>query len=258
MSDPYPDFVARFYDAIYAQVRDGTDNAFYLGRMAAAGGPVLEVGVGTGRLFAEARRRGIDAWGIDASPEMIERCRAKLAPQDRERVAVADAVRLRTDRRFALVCAPFRVLSHVHDTADQLRLLDAVHDALAPGGTFVFDLYVPNLELLLEGMPELADFDGEHEPGRRLRRVVSSRPADLSRQTSRVLMRFLWDEADGERRAEWEFEMRFFFRFEIEHLVARSRLALESIHGDFEGGPLDAESKEYVVTCRRPARSTRD
>jgi SAM-dependent methyltransferase len=252
MSEPYPDFVARFYDAVYAQVRDGVDNAFYLQRMAAAGGPVLEIGVGTGRLFVEARRRGLDVRGIDVSPAMIARCRAKLEPADRERVWVEDAVRMRVERRYALVCAPFRVLSHVHDTADQLRLIDGVRDCLEPGGAFVFDLYVPNLKLLREGLPELADFDGEHAPGRRLRRVVSSRPADLSRQTNTVRMSFLWEEEDGEHRGEWEFEMRFFFRFEIEHLVARSKLVLEAICGDFAGGPLTADSREYVVVCRRP------
>jgi len=254
MSEPYPEFVARFYDPVYAQVRDGVDNAFYLEWMASAGGPTLEIGVGTGRLFVEARRRGIDASGIDVSPAMVERCRAKLALDDRERVRVADAVHLRTDRSFALVCAPFRVLSHVHRADDQLRLLDAVHDSLEPGGRFVFDLYVPNLKLLLEGLPELHDFDGEHAPGRRLRRTVSSEPADLSRQTNRVRMSFLWEEDDGEHRADWVFEMRFFFRFEIEHLVARSKLVLEEIRGDFAGGPLTADSREYVVVCRRPPR----
>lgn len=105
MSDPYPDFVARFYGAVYAQVRNGVDNDYYLKAMAAAGGPVLEVGVGTGRLFTEARRRGIDAWGIDLSPTMIERCRDKLPERDRARVRVADATRLEVDRRFALVVA---------------------------------------------------------------------------------------------------------------------------------------------------------
>ena len=254
VSEPYPEFVARFYDLVYAQVRDGVDNAWYLDRMAAAGGPVLEIGVGTGRLFVEARRRRIDAWGIDRSPAMIERCRAKLEPGDRERVSVANAVHLRTDQRFALVCAPFRVLSHVHDTYDQLRLLDAVHDCLEPGGAFVFDLYVPNLKLLLEGLPELTDFDGEHAPGLRLRRIVSSAPADLSRQTNRVRMSLLWQEEDGEHRGDWEFDMRFFFRFEIEHLVARSKLSLETMLGDFTGGPLAADSREYVVVCRRPMR----
>jgi len=250
MSEPYPDFVARFYDAVYAQVRDGVDNAYYLEAMRAAGGPVLEIGVGTGRLFAEARRRGIDAWGIDTSPAMIERCRAKLAEAERGRVWVADATRLKSDQRFALIVAPFRVLSHVHGPDDQLRLLDAVREHLVPGGRFVFDLFVPDLKLLLEGVPETTDFDGEHAPGRRLRRTVSSSPADLARQTSRVRMSFLWDEEDGERRGEWGFEMRFFFRFELEHLVARSKLTLEAIHGDFAGGPLAPDSREYVVVCR--------
>ena len=251
MSEPYPDFVARFYDPVYAQVRDGTDNDFYVRLLLAAPGPVLEIGSGTGRLLVDALRRGVDAWGIDLSPAMVERCRQKLAPADRERVSVADAVRLRTGRRFAVIVAPFRVLSHVMEAADQIRLLDAVHDNLLPGGHFVFDLYVPNLNLLIEGLPESCDFDGEWSAGRRLRRYVSSAPADLARQTNRVRMSFVWEEEDGEHRGDWEFEMRFFFRYEIEHLVARSKLRIEGIAGDYEGGPLTAASREFVVTCRR-------
>jgi SAM-dependent methyltransferase len=251
VSDPYPDFVARFYDPVYAQVRDGVDNEYYLSRMAAAAGPVLEIGSGTGRLLREALRRGIDAWGIDVSPTMVERCRAQLGAERRDRVSVADAVSMRLGRRFALVVAPFRVLSHVASIGDQLRLLDTVHEHLVPGGAFVFDLYVPNLKLLLEGLPETCDFDGEWAPGRRLRRFVSSAPADLSRQTNRVRMRFQWDEEDGEHRDTWEFEMRFYFRFEIEHLVARSKLRLEALHGDFAGGPLTAASCEIVAVCRK-------
>jgi SAM-dependent methyltransferase len=251
VSEPYPDVIARFYDAVYAKIRDGVDNDWYLDRMAAAGGPVLEIGVGTGRLFLEARRRGVDAWGIDLSPAMVEACRAKLAPDDRARVSVADAVTMRLNRRFALVCAPFRVLSHVHDAGDQLRLLDAVHDCLLPGGSFVFDLYVPNLKLLLDGVPEHTDFDGEHAPGLRLRRIVQAEPADLSCQRNRVRMAFRWDEEDGEHSGAWTFEMRFFFRFEIEHLVARSKFELDAIYGDFTGGPITADSREYLVVCRK-------
>jgi SAM-dependent methyltransferase len=252
VSEPYPEFVARFYDVVYAQVRDGVDNAYYLSKMESAGGPVLEIGAGTGRLLREALRRQVDASGIDVSPVMVERCRAQLPQDARERVTVADAVSMRLGRRFALVAAPFRVLSHVPAIGDQLRLLDAVHEHLLPGGTFVFDLYVPSLKLLLEGMPETCDFDGEWAPGRRLRRFVSSRPADLARQTNHVRMTFVWDEMEGERRGDWEFDMRFFFRFEIEHLVARSKLELSAIHGDFAEGPLDAASREYVIVCHRP------
>jgi hypothetical protein len=139
----------------------------------------------------------------------------------------------------------------VLEVEDQRHLLDAVHEHLVPGAAFVFDLYVPRLKLLLEGLPETCDFDGEWAPGKRLRRFVSSVPADLARQTNRVRMSFVWDEEDGEHRGDWEFEMRFFFRFEIEHLVARSKLRLSAIHGDFAQGPLAPKSQEYLVVCRR-------
>ena len=188
MSEPYPEVVARFYDAVYAHIRDGTDDTFYLDRMVEAGGPVLEIGCGTGRLLRRALGRGVDAWGVDASPAMVARCRAQLPSAQQARVVVADAVSLRLDRRFALVTAPFRVLSHVSAVEDQLRLLAAVREHLLPGGAFVFDLYVPHLPLLIEGLPERVDFDGEWAPGRRLRRIVSSLPADLARQTNHVRM----------------------------------------------------------------------
>lgn len=252
MSEPYPDVVARFYDAVYSRVRDGVDNRYYLEQMERAGGPVLEIGAGTGRLLHAALQRGVDAWGLDLSPAMIARCRTRLAPEQRERVGVGDAVTMQLGRRFALIVAPFRVLSHVFDVDDQLRLLDSVHAHLQPGGRFIFDLYVPDLRLLLEGLPERCDFEGERAPGRRLRRRVRSAPADLARQTNAVRMTFEWQEDDGsERRADWDFEMRFFFRYEIEHLVARSKLRLEALHGDFDGGPLTAASRELVAVCRR-------
>lgn len=68
-------------------------------------------------------------------------------------------------------------------------------------------------------------------------------------------MSFVWDALAGEQHAAWEFEMRFFFRYEIEHLVARSPLRLVAIHGDFGGGPLARDSREYVV--RLPTRYLR-
>jgi SAM-dependent methyltransferase len=248
---PYPDFVARFYDVIYAEVRHGVDNEFYARKMVEAGGPALEIGVGTGRLFCDARRRGADADGIDASPSMVGRLQAKLAPEERARVRVADAVTMRLDRSYRLIVAPFRVLSHIPTVADQLELLESVYQHLLPGGRFIFDLYVPSPKLLEHGIADSLDFDGEYAPGLRVQRYVTAR-SDIVRQITQVTMRFVWDEDGALQQAEWQFGMRFFFRYELEHLVARSRLELESIHGDYAGGPLGADSKEFVVTCRRP------
>jgi SAM-dependent methyltransferase len=208
MSEPYPECVARFYDAVYAQC--GTASTWSTREDGLGRRPRAEIGAGTGRLLREAVRRGVDAWGIDVSPAMVARCREQLPPAARERVSVADAVSMRLGRRFALVVAPFRVLSHVPSIEDQLRLLQTAHEHLVPGGTFIFDLYVPNLKLLLDGMAETCDFDGEWSPGRRLRRLVSSTPADLAMQSNHVKMTYVWDETDGEHRDTWEFDMRFF------------------------------------------------
>jgi SAM-dependent methyltransferase len=251
VGEPYPEFVARFYDAVYAHVRDGLDNDWYLARMQAARGPVLEIGAGTGRLLRAALARGVDAYGIDVSPAMVARCRASLEPAQRERVQVADALTLDLGRPFALIAAPFRVLSHVFAVEDQLRLLERVHAHLEPGGAFLFDLYLPDLRVLLEGLPERCDFEGEHAPGRRLKRFVRAEPADLARQVNRVAMRFEWDDDGAQRQEIWEFEMRFFFRYEVEHLLARSPLRLVALHGGFADEPLTASSRELVATCRR-------
>ena len=181
---------------------------------------------------------------------MLARAQAKLPEEALARVRLADAVSMRLERRYALVVAPFRVLSHVHGVDDQLRLLDNVHEHLQPGGRFIFDLYVPSARIIADGMRELVDFDGEYAPGRRLRRSVSAH-ADIVSQTTHGRMAFIWDGEGGESRGEWRFDLRFFFRYEIEHLVARSRLTLEAIHGDFEQGPLTEGSQEFVVVCRR-------
>ena len=62
----YPEYVARFYDVIYSKIRAGTDSEYYLKQILKTQGPVLELGVGTGRLFVDALKQGADIYGIDA------------------------------------------------------------------------------------------------------------------------------------------------------------------------------------------------
>jgi len=246
----YPDYVARFYDVVYAKMRDAADRDYYADKLAACKGHSLEVGVGTGRIFLEALKRGADVYGMDSSAEMIAVLRDKLEPADHHRISQADLAAMSFGKRFDLIVAPFRVFSHVIGTDEQLRVLDTVHDHLNPGGAFLFDVFVPNLKLLLEGLLPTPDFDGEYAPGRRLKRTVSA-SSDLVTQITSVTMAFDWDEEGRRQSAEWSFSFRFFFRYELEHLIARSKLKLKAIYGDFAESPLDSSSKEFVVHCVR-------
>jgi SAM-dependent methyltransferase len=250
MANEYPTNFARFYDQIYHQLRDGVDHTFFLEQIENTRGKILEVGVGTGRFFIEALENGADIYGIDISKSMLGVLNTKLDPDQHHRVGLQNLVDFRFDDRFDLIVAPFRVIMHLQDKSDQLRALNNVHRHLKSGGRFIFDAFVPDLKSLIDGLQNKNDYDGEHQPGKRLRRFVSTKP-DLMRQVIEVHFRIEWEEDDKTMQEEWEIPLRFFFRYELEHLVERSDFEQYQIFGDYMGSPLDENSKEFVVICRR-------
>jgi ubiquinone/menaquinone biosynthesis C-methylase UbiE len=246
----YPSYVARFYDVIYSKVISGEDSGYYLEQILKTQGPVLELGVGTGRIFVEALKQGADIFGIDANASMIEVLKKKIEKKFHHRVKVQDAVNLNLNNRFNLIMAPFRVFSHFVEVIDQFRVLNAVFDHLHPQGQFIFDVFIPNLKLITEGIKDLMDFDGEYEKGKKLKRITSME-ADPLNQVSHLKMKYVWEENEKEIEKEWAFPMRYFFKYELEHLIARSRLTLVNIFGDYQEHPLDANSQEFVLVCQK-------
>lgn len=247
----YPDVVARFYDVIYARIRSSVDHDYYLEKARRAGGAVLEVGVGTGRLFLEALNAHVDVHGLDVSPSMINVLQNKLAEPDRRRVQVGDVRTFADEGRYDLILAPFRVLGHLTETADQLLALSNMRRHLTDDGRLIFDVFVPNPVLCHQGLAPTVDFDGEWSPGQKLRRTMSvtARPF---RQINLVSMLLEWEEDGQWRRHQWEFPMRYFYRYELEHLVARAGLVLESMTGDFHNHPVGADSRDFVLIGHKP------
>jgi SAM-dependent methyltransferase len=246
----YPAVFARFYDVIYDHVRSSADHDYFLNKILNAGGPVLEVGVGTGRFFIEALNQGADIDGIDISPEMVKVLKQKLPPGEQHRVQIQDICKLKLDRKYNLIIAPFRVFMHLIEVKDQSSALNSVYDHLLPGGKFIFDLFVPNLKLLHEGLENFNDFSGEYEPGKKLQRF-STMHADLIRQISHVAFRFEWTEDSKEYTEEWKTDLRFFFRYELEHLLSKSPFSEYYIYGGLSEEPLMKDSKEFIVVCSR-------
>lgn len=246
----YPDYFARFYDIIYHQVRDGVDNSFYLKKITDTWGKILEVGVGTGRLFTEALKSGADIYGIDISQPMLNVLITKLNPDQQKRVSLQNIIDFRFDTGFDLIIAPFRVFMHLTDKDDQIRALNNVCRNLNPGGRFIFDLFVPDLKMIMDGLDNVTDIDVEYESGHRLKRVVSTKP-DLISQLINLTFRIEWNDKTGYHAEEWRTPLRFFFRFEIEHLLERSEFTKYKINGDFEGTTLNSDSKEFIILCQK-------
>jgi SAM-dependent methyltransferase len=216
---------------------------------------VLELGCGTGRVLVAAAQAGCAVTGLDNSTRMLERCRAKvesLCERVRGRISLfqADMTNFQLARTFKLIIVPFRPIQHLSTTREQLSFLRCLHEHLQPGGRLVFDVFNPNLALLadpvnqheIEDTPELTLPDGRRL--RRSYRILQKRYADQC--TDCELIYYL-----DEQRIVQQLTMRYFFRFELEHLLARSGFDVTALHGGFDGAAFTDNSPEMIFTSVR-------
>lgn len=248
----YPQHFARFYDIIYFAQRDPADKDFYLEQIGSTEGKILEAGVGTGRLFKTALVEGADIYGIDTGRAMLAELYDKIDPKEHHRISRQSIVDFHFGFRFNLVIAPFRVMSHILKKEDQLKALNNIYNHLKPGGIFIFDAFVPDLKYIRKGFKNFVDFEDEDERGNKVTRTVTTRP-DLIRQIIEAEFTLRWEENGKTKRESWAFPLRFFFRYELEHLAERSLFESYRIFGDFQDGPLTKKSKEFVVVCQKTA-----
>lgn len=244
----YPENFARFYDVIYHQMRDSVDNDFFQDEVRNSGGRILEIGVGTGRLFINSLWHGADIHGIDISEEMLRVLRRKLTPEHHHRISLQNMINFKMEHGFDLVIAPFRVFMHLLDKEDQISTLNNVYDHLKPGGKFIFDTFVPDLAMLLKGLRDFTDFEGEYEPGKKLKRTVSTVP-DLMKQLINISFCIEWEEDGRVKKENWDLPIRYFFRYELEHLVERSKFRKYNLFGDYKRNTPVNGSKDFILEC---------
>lgn len=146
--------------------------------------------------------------------------------------------------RFRLITAPFRALSHLLDIDAQLSCLACVRHHLAPGGTFAFDVFDPKhaRTALLEEPESLAVTF--HERGHEIRRFESIR-RDLTRQVLTVTMRF--EGGPPELTGSSDIHMRWFYRYELEHLLVRAGFDDLRFYASFDRQPWRAGGETIVV-----------
>jgi SAM-dependent methyltransferase len=251
----YNEATVRFYDIVYDQLayneREGGARAkFYFEEIAKAKGPVLEAGFGTGKILVPALKSGADIYGIDLSELMYKRTEAKLAENELHRISLQDLRSFTLDKKFSLVVSPFRVFQHLITIEDQLKALGKIYEHLEEGGLFIFDLFCPALQRLHTEVNDLLEFEGEYEPGKYMRRYYSVKP-DYMNQVQFVTFRYVWDENSKELSSEYPFPMRYFFRFEIEHLVTRAGFKIQHFYGGFDRSELGSSPKEFIIVCRK-------
>ena len=257
----YPEyrFTAEFYDHV-APYRERHDVAFFVDMAQALGGPVLEIGCGTGRVLIPIARAGIEITGLDLSPSMLAICRDKLAAeraeiQDRVQLVEGDMRDFDLGRDFALITLPFRPFQHLISVEDQIACLAAINRHLRPGGRLVLDLFNPSIPHL--AAPErLEEFGDEPEftmpDGRRVLRRARIAARDYFAQVQDSELIYYVTHPDGrQERLVHAFPMRYLFRFEAEHLLARCGFEVEALYGDYDRSPYGSQYPGELVFVAR-------
>lgn len=236
---------ADLYDAI---VRPGPCEAYYLEEARRAGGPVLELACGTGRLTLPLARAGHQVVGLDAAPEMLDAAARKaraagLAPELRR----GDMRDFDLGRRFGLVVLSCNSLAHLTDTPDILACLGAVRRHLAPGGVFAFDVVQPDPAELAasDARPRRLDLGPNPSSAIPVEEVARYDPVAQIRTAAWHLRA-----EDGARIALGPFALRQFFPQELPLLLGAAGLDLVERHGDFARGAPTRSSLNQICLAR--------
>lgn len=258
MSDaPTPLFgsFARFYDADMGEFAD--DLPLYRELARRGDGPILDAMCGTGRVVVPLAQAGFSVVGLDIAPEMVRAVEDKIAALRlgrRLRAVRGDVRDFELPERFGLALVPLNSFMHLETVADQLRALDALRRHLRPDGRLVLDLFNPDpRELSADQGVLVHERTFRTAEGHAVQKFVLRR-TDFAAQ--RQTVEFIYDEllADGRVvRHALPFVMRWLYRFEAEHLLARAGFAVEAIYGDYDLEPYESDSPQLVIIARGAA-----
>jgi SAM-dependent methyltransferase len=226
------------------------DIDFYRSLARESGGPVLELGCGTGRVLLPIASEGIACTGLDPSEAMLEEFRRKGPPANLELVRGGMQDFDCGAGRFSLIFSAFRAFQHLLTVEDQLACLAAVRRHLAPGGVFAFDVFAPKLDRVAQIEEKESEDARWRERETEIVRFASVRRDPVS-QVSEVVFRYERRRPGSPPESEtFRTKMRHFFRYEIEHLLYRAGFGSVEVYGGFDRRPYDYISGETVVLAR--------
>jgi SAM-dependent methyltransferase len=251
--DPYS-ILVDFYEQWAEPQRD--DIPFYVKRATSVRGPVVELGVGTGRVAIPIARAGQDVIGVDTSDAMLTEGARRAASNnvaDKIQFVEGDMRTFVADPPVELVIIPFRGFLHLLTVEDQLAALESIRRSLVPGGLLVMNILLPDPELVVaQNGRKISHGNFVDERGRTCE-MWGLPEYDVPAQMLRL--RVGLDVYEGDRlldTIETGFDLRLIHRFEFEHLLARAGFEIHALYGWFDERPLEGDAREMIWVARKP------
>jgi SAM-dependent methyltransferase len=251
---------AKYYDGAYAAKSDLVDLPFYVDLARKIGGPVLEMGCGTGRALLPIARAGVVIHGLDNSEAMLDILRQHIAE---EAVDVQQRIVLHQDdmrgfrgySKYPLVTIPFRPMQHMYVVEDQIKALETARFHLQDDGILAFDVFFPKFELITANlgveMPEM-EWPDPSQPGRIVRRFFRKDSVDKVNQV--FSFTFIYRTYEGNALVLEENESFQLGYYTYPHLRALFRVVgLEVVeeYGSFAKAPLDNNATDMIFLLKK-------
>ena len=246
---------ADVYDRIFGQ--RGQDLQFYIEQAQQTVGPVLEFGCGTGRVTVPLIKSGIQVVGVDNSEKMLNIARDKctdvmsdlLSPQ----WLIGDMRNISLGKKFHLILMPYRGFLSILSVEDQIKCLNNIKTHLEPGGKFIFDIFVPDLQTITEGSLMPVHLWDVSDPNTGNTLVIWDQ-STFDNHNQIINIRLMLEEVDADgivlKKSYKQSQIKYIHRYEMQHLLELGGFEILDLYGGFEYQDFDIDATDMVWVVR--------
>ncbi|HEY7545747.1 MAG TPA: methyltransferase domain-containing protein [Blastocatellia bacterium] len=233
----YGESVAPSYDAMYPAYDEAMITTL---TELARGGRALELGIGTGRVALPLKEKGIEVHGIDASPSMIEKLRAKPGGEN-ILVTMGNFADVAIEGEYQLVYVVFNTFFALLMQEEQLRCFERVAPRLSSGGAFVIEAFVPDQARFIGGQStravqvtldrvrlDVAMHDGVSQ-------LITAQHVHITEQGIKLI----------------PIQLRYAWPSEMDLMARLAGLKLRARWDDWTGKPFTAENQKHISVYER-------
>ncbi len=242
---------AELYDLFYADFAE--DINLYAGFAERSGGPILEIGSGTGRVSIALAEAGHQVVGVELSEAMrtvAQRKADRVGVADRVQFVAGDMRRFKLDRHFGLVAVPLNTFLHNLTLDDQLATLRCFKQHLRPDGLLLLDCFNPDPGYAADDRRLLVQRSVIDPATGHPALLLLSRSTDWGQQLQEIT--YLVDRIDQTgvvQRAVLHTTFRFIFRHEMHALLKLGGLDLKDVYGSYDLDPFESGSDKLIVVA---------
>jgi len=232
------------------------DIPFYIDCIERYGEPVLELACGTGRVTIPLAKEGIDIIGLDVSGNMLKRAREKAAERNTDVEFIKGDMRdFSLDRNFNTILLPFNTMQRLIKFKEYESLFSRVRQHLSKEGRFVFEIFNPDFDIIVDALNENSDEESEvirYDDPYGNGKVRVTEKTDFDPSTHMLDMEWYYH-IDDELEAVKDWKLRILFPKEIDATLRYNGFKVEKKYGDHDRSEFSADSDTQIIVCKKNA-----